>query len=375
MLTFSPYEVFCYLSSFLGLALSVVLITNDKGDRNVRWSLVFYLWLNSLIVLLGSIHYSGKIEFFPVLFRVDSPLHYLFGPLGYFYILASVNRNFKFRYSHLIHALPFLINTIELSPVYLLDKDQKIDQYVRLMSSGTVVMPLNYILKNVSGFLYLCAGSYKVYQSISKFDTKSTDKRYLFNWLILFLFWQFLLVLGLTIESISGLSLFDDPYRFGISMVSLFLLGSTTTLLFFPQIIYNVNHEKKKPNSRYHHSNLSEENKNKIFISLQTFMNSESNPFLDKDLTLGKLANALSVNSQQLSQVINEKTGMNYNDFINMHRIEYVKGILISPEYQKFTLSAISYHSGFQSKTTFYTAFKKFTGFTPKEFILNHQEK
>jgi YesN/AraC family two-component response regulator len=180
-----------------------------------------------------------------------------------------------------------------------------------------------------------------------------------------------MLVFGLTIESISGLSLFGDPYRFGINMVSLFLLGFATTLLFFPHILYHVRISENKLNSRYYHSNLSEDYKKQIYISLKELLNSEINPFLDKELTLGSLASSLDLNPHQLSQVINEKAGMNYNDFINMYRINYAKNLLLLPDYKKFTIAAISDLSGFQSKTTFYTAFKKYTGVTPKEFIAN----
>lgn len=374
ILTFSQYELFSYSGGIFGLVISIVIFTLKKGARKVRWSLAFFLLLNSIIVLLGSIHYSGKIEVLPSLFRVDSPLHYLFGPLGYFYILASLNRNFQFRYYHFLHILPFLINFFDLMPIYMLSPQQKIEQYQALMSSGSVVMPLNFILKNVSGFCYFCVGAIALIKSMSKLNQKAEHNRHLFNWLIMFLLWQFMLVFGLTIESISGLTLFGDPYRFGISMVSLFLLGCTITLLFFPDILYHVRISENKLNPRYYHSNLTEDNKVKIYTSLLDFMNSVNSPFLEKELTLVSLAKYLNTNPQQLSQVINEKESVNFNDFINKHRILYSKNLLLSRDYKKFTISAISEISGFQSKSTFYTAFKKFTGVTPKEFIANHTE-
>jgi AraC-like DNA-binding protein len=370
-MSFSHHEIFSYCSSVFGLVISLVIFTYKKGARNVRWSLAFFLLLNSLIVLLGSLHYSGKIEFFPFLFRVDSPLHYLFGPLGYFYILASLNRKFKFRYIHLLHTLPFLINIIDLTPVYLLGPDQKIEQYKALMSAGTIVMSLNFMLKNVSGLFYLGAGSFTLIKSMSKLNSSEMRKCHLCHWMIMFLFWQFILVFGLTIESISDLRFSVDPYRFGINLVSLFLLGCTITLLFFPDILYHVGIRENKQNSRYHNSSLSEEYKSSVYDKLLDLMNSEEKPFLEKELTLVILAKYLNIKPQQLSQVINEKARVNFNDFINKYRVLYSKNLLLSADYKKYTITAISDLAGFKSKTTFYAAFKKYTGVTPKEFILD----
>jgi YesN/AraC family two-component response regulator len=74
------------------------------------------------------------------------------------------------------------------------------------------------------------------------------------------------------------------------------------------------------------------------------------------------------VSANNLSQVINEKTGFNFNDYINTFRVEEAKNILTSPEYQKLTIEAIAEKAGFNSKSPFYTAFKKHAGMTPKEF-------
>lgn len=66
----------------------------------------------------------------------------------------------------------------------------------------------------------------------------------------------------------------------------------------------------------------------------------------------------------------NNGFGMNFNDFINSHRVEAVKSKLRAGAHQELTLTSIAYDCGFNSKTTFNRAFKKFTKKSPREFLL-----
>jgi AraC-like DNA-binding protein len=79
----------------------------------------------------------------------------------------------------------------------------------------------------------------------------------------------------------------------------------------------------------------------------------------------------LNVLPKQLSQVINEKTGQNFNQFINTFRVEESKILLGSSQFNKLTIDAISEKSGFKSKSTFYEAFKAQMSMTPKQYVKN----
>lgn len=83
-------------------------------------------------------------------------------------------------------------------------------------------------------------------------------------------------------------------------------------------------------------------------------------------LTLKKLARRLEITPHQLSQFLNERLNTNFNNFVNQYRIEEAKDILIR-EPGRSVLS-IAYEVGFNSKSSFYDAFSKFTGQRPKEF-------
>ena len=64
----------------------------------------------------------------------------------------------------------------------------------------------------------------------------------------------------------------------------------------------------------------------------------------------------------------NTITGDNFANYINQYRVEAVKEMISNSEYENYNLLTIGLESGFTSKTTFYKAFKKFTGQTPNEY-------
>ena len=82
----------------------------------------------------------------------------------------------------------------------------------------------------------------------------------------------------------------------------------------------------------------------------------------------------MEVRPKVLSQVINESLHQSFFDFVNRYRIEEAKQQLTHPEDEAITILEILYNSGFNSKSSFNTLFKKYTGLTPTEFRKNHEE-
>jgi YesN/AraC family two-component response regulator len=91
-------------------------------------------------------------------------------------------------------------------------------------------------------------------------------------------------------------------------------------------------------------------------------------PYLMSDLTLDDLAGRISITPRYLSQLIRRSFNQNFFDYINTHRIEESKKLLTSEDDQKKTVLEILYDSGFNSKSAFNNAFKKYTGITPTEY-------
>ncbi|MFK7813273.1 MAG: helix-turn-helix domain-containing protein [Maribacter sp.] len=90
--------------------------------------------------------------------------------------------------------------------------------------------------------------------------------------------------------------------------------------------------------------------------------------YLDIDLNQSEIADKFNITPGYLSQLINTNSEQNFNDYINKMRIEASKKMLIQDQFDNYTIESIGLECGFKSKSNFYTAFKKFTGLTPKAY-------
>ncbi|HLL44842.1 MAG TPA: helix-turn-helix transcriptional regulator [Segetibacter sp.] len=90
--------------------------------------------------------------------------------------------------------------------------------------------------------------------------------------------------------------------------------------------------------------------------------------YINSDLTLSQLSEKLGIPSYQTSELINRYYRGSFFDFINSSRIEEVKKRLTDPALLHFSILGIAMDCGFNSKSSFNTAFKKYTGMTPSEY-------
>lgn len=91
--------------------------------------------------------------------------------------------------------------------------------------------------------------------------------------------------------------------------------------------------------------------------------------YLDPDLSLHLLAHTINTTPAVLSSLFNHEMKISYNDFVNKYRIREVKKMIEAGDTKKFTLLALAQTSGFKSKTTFYRAFQKFEGQSPRSYL------
>ncbi len=116
--------------------------------------------------------------------------------------------------------------------------------------------------------------------------------------------------------------------------------------------------------NKYHKSGLSEKMAEHHLVKLNEYMK-KNKPFLDCNLTLPKLAQSLMIAPNHLSQILNERLSLNFFDFINRHRVEEVKKLLNDPANGHLNILSIAYESGFSSKSSFNSIFKRHTNLTP----------
>lgn len=95
----------------------------------------------------------------------------------------------------------------------------------------------------------------------------------------------------------------------------------------------------------------------------------EKEPYLNPELSLKFVADALELNTNKVSFLINQAFNSNFNDFVNGYRLKYFKTIALNPKNAHLTILGLAYDSGFNSKSVFNTFFKKVEGITPSRWI------
>lgn len=90
--------------------------------------------------------------------------------------------------------------------------------------------------------------------------------------------------------------------------------------------------------------------------------------YRDPQLNRNKLALALDISPNQLTQLIQQAYGMGFTDYIHHWRLQKAKALLLDPERQHLTVEAIGQEAGFQSRSAFYRIFKAEMGKTPAAY-------
>ncbi|EED34764.1 transcriptional regulator, AraC family [Luminiphilus syltensis NOR5-1B] len=122
---------------------------------------------------------------------------------------------------------------------------------------------------------------------------------------------------------------------------------------------------------RYAKSGLSESAMEQVLTTLDQLMG-KNKLFLDPELTLPRLAERVGCSVNHLSQAINAGHEMSFFDYINRYRVDEAQQILVQPDNRFPAILDVALSVGFNSTSTFYTAFKKATGQTPASFRRSH---
>lgn len=118
---------------------------------------------------------------------------------------------------------------------------------------------------------------------------------------------------------------------------------------------------------RYKKSGLKDDQAEVYSKQLIDFMN-QSEAWKDNELSVAKLSEQTDIPKYYITQILNENLQKNFYTFVNEYRTEYAKKLIKSPKYENWSLLAIAYECGFNSKSAFNNFFKKYTDMTPTEY-------
>lgn len=378
----SIYQTPLQFGYFLALLFAVLL--GWRGWREERLSdklLGLVMFLLAMEIQDYTFGFSGinilweKFDGFPRYF------HLAFAPTIYFYLKAQINRDFRFKAAHLWHylfyAIYFLINIV----VFMQGK-----KAVNSFRSSELSYWLGWlesiaIWGSYIYYFYQSLRLYKEYRVWAETQFSDTDT-ISFVWLRNFIY---LIIAGEVFKfgwSIADRALGDLPFEQDwwwhlLTVVIICYVGimgysqpQPHKLIFvqplsLPPVSITYNDTQTPTMSLVPTPN----NDNSDWRPKIEQVFKEQQLYLDPELSLSDLATKLKTNTSVLSAAINQNFGKNFNDFVNEYRVEAVKRQLKDPAKAHLSLLGVALECGFNSKSTFNRAFKKFTGKSPKEFV------
>ena len=88
-----------------------------------------------------------------------------------------------------------------------------------------------------------------------------------------------------------------------------------------------------------------------------------------------QLAQDLGTNTRYISAVVNNRFHKNYTELVNGYRVEEAMSLMVDRRYQKTNIEDISAMVGFSNRQSFYAAFYRFVGKTPRQYRVEELEK
>ncbi len=388
-----------------GLVYALLLFR--KGIKNEtqadKW-LGLFLVLCILYIAPWMVGFGGWYDTQPyrdILFYVPFQHLYFIGPVIFFYVQSLLNPSFRFGRKEWVHLIPGILYLLFSLIIFATDK-LVLKKYYFLASGQDPDFDTWYQVSGFCSMLFYFLLSLRYYTLYRKFIVQviSYAELVMFRWVHNFLL-AFLLMLivrsGFYISDFFITQNYANTWWYFLSFAVIFyyiaITGYSnsveTKVSFRPDILgYKapllINNESAiaEPEEITEETEIIEivpentaaENDDALLAEwkpkiLNLLINQKV--YEDPELSLSQMAKLLQTNPSLLSKIINKGFQQNFNDCINQFRIEAVKAMLEKGEHKQQTLLAIAYDCGFNSKATFNRAFKKTTGLSPKEWLLN----
>jgi AraC-like DNA-binding protein len=379
-----------YLSAIiLSFFLSFLLITK-KNKSTADFLLATWLSVTGFHLFTFYLFFTNQQLDYPVLVAIGMSLPLTQGPFLYLYSRHQTSPR-RFQAIELLHFVPVLLSNLMFARFYLLSFEEQADVF-RFKGRGfEVESVINLYAIYISGILYIAFSLRQLLRFRKNMVHQfSNTEKINFNWLLYLIIWE------ITIWSVILIS-GNDRWIFGCA--SLFVLwlgyfGIRQVQVFTrnparsakPDLPVNNNTPadadeliaadepgfleiiENPEGLKYQKSHLSEKDAALIQEKLRNLLD-EQKPFTNPDLTLNDLAKSVDVHPNILSQVINSKEKKNFYDLINERRVQEFIRLFSQPVNQQYTLVALAYDCGFNSKASFNRNFKKYTGSTPTDYL------
>jgi AraC-like DNA-binding protein len=299
---------------------------------------------------------------------------FTYGPLLLLYVRFMTIPQRKFNWFSFVHFIPFIaffvISVIFRSTPLVRDLRTffKPDEFISLRIIYSICFFLSITIYSILAFIEI-----KRHQDNMKNLVSYTSGLITLNWLkiisISFYVAYFILFMLGGLNMIGNYIPFD-PYFIIFGFIALFTFSISFYGIKQPVIfgqVVKTNGDFKKDPEKYVKSGLrdkqAEDHLNKLINYVENYK-----PYLDRDLTIQELSGVTGIQKHHITQVLNEKYKRNFFTFINEYRVKEVIERFSDPKFNNYTILAIAFDAGFNSKTAFNSIFKTQTGLTPSQY-------
>ncbi len=361
--------IYIGLSQTFFAALLIVTKKPASIANKLMSTLMFMLFFDLVFVMVK----IKIIEFYSFPFIAFS-----YGPILYLYVLFMTKPGLKFSYLNLLHFIPFLVFFV----VSVIFRQEEVFTNLSNFFVQDKIISLR-IVYGASFFLSISVYSILAFIEISKHQknlknlVSYTSGQLTLNWLkiISISFYTSYIIFFL----LGGLNMIVsfipfDPYYTIFVFIALFSFIYGYYVIKQPDLLNALvsNQDElaavvKEPVKGYLKSGLKKAEAQKLLKKLIEYTE-EHKPYLDRDLNINTLSQLTAIPRHYITEVLNEYYDRNFFTFINEYRVNEVIERLTDPINDNYTLIAIAYDSGFNSKSTFNSIFKLITGQTPTQY-------
>ena len=370
---------------------------------------VFSLTLLAATQLLMRTEYMLQMPYF---FRISDPFSYLVPVSNYLFYRMVLMNEYKFRKWDWFLFLPFVVHFGELVPYYFSPNSIKIADlnYIfsgknfeetqikfHVLKEGFFNTGIQLYLKTLFASVMFILTVVLYFKHIKKFNkTVLKDNKTIFNLLgsllwvriigilvicVIALIWSHEKGVSIVLTEVVVFVTLSYPvfyiFRYPLLLFGMNIAGATdrSILLNFKDSSNPIGDDVSNTDNVEEEQPILDENAppsekaSRRMLRIETFLLYEK-PYLKDDFCLSKLASKIGMSERLISSTIKEVHGQNFNNYTNSMRILYmIDQLKTSHKWRAYSIESICFMIGFNSQNTFYIAFKRYMGITPKAYI------
>lgn len=362
------------LLGFIALVLLVLLtakILKQPAEDKAAKQLLFLLLIGLMALASCTFFFHARIyKVWPRLTNIEIGFVYWIGPSLYFYLRRLTGHPSPFaKPLNVLHWLPAVLVELILVPFYLMPEAEK---------TAYLEHPFGIHRTIIRGIWWGFHAQLLIYTVLSLpllriyrqhiLDNHSDISEFNLRWLRLLCYG---FIAQILIERVLPLLAIAPRGVAGTTVMVAYLLIITLTYLALGQsrLQFANGRDPGPANGKYYRSGLQDHSARYYLSKLENLMATEEY-YLESDLSLQSLAERLKISPHHLSQILNQKLGKTFYDYINEQRVEHAKQLLVGAPDKSIT--SIAFESGYNSKNSFYNAFKRHTGMKPTDYRRHH---